>query len=191
MLAIHQLSDDYPLPTKSLHNVLEESPDESSEGSTKTASSCPTFPPWFGGTIFHVSHNSTTKDGETAEECEARSAKNADHQRHRDAEAAQGANEDGHALPRHQRNLEEEFDMVGDQLVYQTPSSNLAVAFNELKKLAQTPEVEKVRAHIIAAQVQVNEFQNDAPSYSTALARSRHSHCDRGGQHRNPEGPRP
>jgi hypothetical protein len=34
--------------------------------------------------------------------------------------------------------------MVGDQLVYQTPSANLAVAFNELNKLPHTPEVEKV-----------------------------------------------
>jgi hypothetical protein len=71
--------------------------------------------------------------------------------------------------------------MVGDQPVYQTPSANLAIAFNELDKLPHTPEVKKVRAHIIAAQVQVNEFQNDTPSYSTASARSRHSCRDRGG----------
>jgi hypothetical protein len=48
--------------------------------------------------------------------------------------------------------------MVGDQLVQQAPSANLTVAFNELEKLPQTLEVEKVRAHIIAAQVQVNAF---------------------------------
>ena len=41
--------------------------------------------------------------------------------------------------------------MVGDQLVYQTPSANLVVAFNELDKLPHTLEVEMVRAHIIAA----------------------------------------
>ena len=57
--------------------------------------------------------------------------------------------------------------MVGDQPVYQTPSANLAVAFNKLDKLPHTTEVEKVRAHIIATQVQVNEFWNDVPSYST------------------------
>ena len=48
--------------------------------------------------------------------------------------------------------------MVGDQRVYQTPNANLVVAFNELDKLPHTLEVEKVRAHIIAVQVQVNEF---------------------------------
>ena len=68
--------------------------------------------------IFHVSHVSVTKDGETAEEREAHLAKNADRQRRRDAEAAQGADEDGHGPPRHQRNLEEAFDMVDDQLGY-------------------------------------------------------------------------
>jgi len=108
--------------------------------------------------IFHVSRDSVTKDGETAEEREARLAKTVDHQCHQDAEAAQGDNEDGHGPPRNQRDLEEAFDMVGNQPVYQTPSANLAVAFNELAKLPHTPEVEKVQAHIIAAQVQVNEF---------------------------------
>ena len=43
--------------------------------------------------------------------------------------------------------------MVGDQPVYQTPSTNLVVAFNELDKLPHTLEVEKVCAHIIAAHV--------------------------------------
>ena len=62
--------------------------------------------------IFHVSHDSVTKDGETAEEREARLAKNADRQRHRDAEAAQGASEDGRGPPHHQCNLEEAFDMM-------------------------------------------------------------------------------
>jgi hypothetical protein len=105
MVAIRQLSDDSPLPTESLHNVLEESPDDYFEGSTNTIPSYPTFPPGFGGMIFHISHDSVTKDGETAEECEARLAKNADHQHRRDAEATQGTDGDGHGLPRHQRNL--------------------------------------------------------------------------------------
>ena len=64
--------------------------------------------------IFHISHDSVTKDGETVEEREARLAKNVDRQRRRDAEVAQGANEDGRGLPHHQCNLEEAFDMVGD-----------------------------------------------------------------------------
>ena len=68
--------------------------------------------------IFHVSHDSVTKDSETAEEREARLANNADRQRRRDAEVAQGADEDGHGPPHHRCNLEEAFDMVGDQPVY-------------------------------------------------------------------------
>ena len=158
MVAICKLLDDPSLPTKCLHNVLNESPNDYSKGSTKTASSYPTFPPRFGGMIFHVSHDRVTKDSETAEEREARLAKNGNRQRRRDAEAAQGADKDGHGPPCHQRNLEEAFDMVGDQPVYQTPSANLAISFNELNKLPHTPKVEKVRAHIIAAQIQVNEF---------------------------------
>ena len=81
MVAISQLLEDSPLLTKSLHHVLDESPDDSSESSTRTLSSCPTFPPGFGGMIFHVSHDSVTKDGETANEREACLAKNANHQR--------------------------------------------------------------------------------------------------------------
>ena len=54
------------------------------------------------------------------------------------------AGEDGRSLPRHQHNLEEAFDMVGDQPVYQTPNANLVIAFNELDKLPHTLEVKKV-----------------------------------------------
>ena len=113
MVAIRQLSDDPSLPTESLHNVLNESPDDYFDGSTKAVSSCPTFPLGFGGMIFHISHGSITKDGETAEEHKAHLAKNADHQRRRDAEAVQLADEDGRGPPRHQDNLEEAFDIVG------------------------------------------------------------------------------
>ena len=82
MVATRQLLDDPSLLTKSLHNVLIESPDDYSKGSTKTVSSYPTFPPGFGGMIFHVSHDSVTKDGETAEEREAHLAKKASRQHH-------------------------------------------------------------------------------------------------------------
>ena len=118
MVAIRQLLDDPSLSTESLHNVLNEILDDHSRGSTKTISSCPTFPLGFRGMIFHVSHDSVTKDSETAEEREARLANNADRQRRRDAEVAQAANKDGRGPPYHQCNLEEAFDMVGDQPVY-------------------------------------------------------------------------
>ena len=151
--SIHQLLEDSFLSTESLHHILDKSPDDSFEGSTRTLSNNPTFPQGFGGMIFHVSHDSVTKEGETIEERDAHLAKNADHQHHRDAEEAPEASEDGHGPPYHQCNLEEAFDMVGDQPVYQTPSTNLTLAFNELDKLPHTLEVEKVQAHIIAAQV--------------------------------------
>jgi len=112
MLAIRQLLEDSPLPTESLHHVLDESPDDSSEGSTRTLSSYPTFPPGFRGMIFHISHDSVTKEGETAKEHDARLAKNADRQRCQDIEVAPEGDEDGCGPSRHQRNLEEAFDMV-------------------------------------------------------------------------------
>ena len=65
--------------------------------------------------------------------------------------------------------------MVGNHTVQQTPSANLAIVFNELEKLPWTPEVEKITAHIKAAQVQVNEIRRPAPSYLTASARTRRS----------------
>ena len=79
--------------------------------------------------------------------------------------------------------------MVDDQPVYQTPSANRAITFNELDKLPHTPKVNKVQAHIIPVQVQVNEFRNDAPSYSTTSAHSRRSLHDGGGQHHGTEAP--
>jgi hypothetical protein len=95
--------------------------------------------------IFHASVDSDTKDGQTLEEREACLAKNADHQRHHDNEAAQDTNcQDANSPPCPCRNLQEEFDMVGDQPVHQTPSTNLAVAFNELEKLGQSPKVKKI-----------------------------------------------
>ena len=48
MVAIRQLSDDSPLLAESLHNILNKSPNDYSEGSIKTVSSCPTFSLGFG-----------------------------------------------------------------------------------------------------------------------------------------------
>jgi hypothetical protein len=74
MVKIRQLLSD------SLYDVLEESPCDSSEGLTKTTSTCPTFPLGFRGMIFHVSHDSATRDGENSDERDAHLAKNADRQ---------------------------------------------------------------------------------------------------------------
>jgi hypothetical protein len=74
MVSIHQFPDD------SLHSILEESPNEYSQGSTETIFTCPTFSSRFGGGIYHISHNSITKDGETFNQCDACLVKNADRQ---------------------------------------------------------------------------------------------------------------
>ena len=69
MVNIRQLLEE------SLRNILEESPNEYSEGSTKTASSYPTFNLEFGGMIFHVSHDNVTRDGKITDERNTRLAK--------------------------------------------------------------------------------------------------------------------
>ena len=61
MVAIRQILDD------SINNILEESPGLYSERSTETISTHPTFLPGFRGRIFHISHDSITRDGETSD----------------------------------------------------------------------------------------------------------------------------
>ena len=58
VVAIHQTLDD------SINDILEESPDAYSDGSTETVSTCPTFLLGFEGGIFHIRHDSVTRDGE-------------------------------------------------------------------------------------------------------------------------------
>jgi hypothetical protein len=169
MVAIRQISGD------SINDILEESPGAYSEGSTETVSNCPPFPLGFGGEIFHISHDSITRDGKTAEERDALLARNANRQHRRDEEATRAADGNPNGPPRMRRNLNEEFDMVGNQPVQQTPSANLAVVFNELEKLPWTLEVKKTIAHVKAPQVQVNEIWHPAPSYLTVSALSCHS----------------
>jgi hypothetical protein len=67
--------------------------------------------------------------------------KNADHQRRRDEEVACRADGDLNAPHRACRNLEDEFNMVGTTQCRKTPSTNLAVVFNELEKLPPTLEL--------------------------------------------------
>jgi hypothetical protein len=90
----------------------------------------------------------------------------------RDRDAAmedQGASADGANGPHHtRRNLMDEFNMVGDQPVHRTPSANIAVAFNKLDKLGQTPEIEKIHTYLMAVKVQVNDICSLPPSHSTA-----------------------
>ena len=60
--------------------------------------------------------------------------------------------------------------MVDNQQVEQTLSANLAMATHELARLPPMLEVLKIQALLKAAQVQVNDIRNPAPSFSTASA---------------------
>ena len=77
-----------------------------------------------------VSHDSIAIDGETSVQRHERQTRNADRQRRRNEEdTVQAARRDPPPLA---RNLQQEFLMVDNQQVEQTPSANLAVATHEL-----------------------------------------------------------
>ena len=145
-----------------LQTIQEENPDSESQGSTETTTEATTklllLPPFRGGAIFNISVDSPARNGETEEERTAREGRNANRAQRR-AEAAE-QQRDEHRRPIG-RNLNNEFIHVDGHDVYTTPSANLAVAANELARLAQTPEVAKVTAMLKAAHVQVNEIRQD------------------------------
>ena len=132
-----------------------------------------------------VSHDSIAIDGETSVQRRERKARNTNRQQRRNEEAENTTQADRGDPPPLARNLQQEFLMVDNQQVEQTPSANLAVATHELARLPPMPEVLKIQALLKAAQVQVNDIQNLAPSYSTATAHSRnpHSFHHDGGSH--------
>ena len=96
--------------------------------------------------VFNVSNDEPVIDGETDEQRQQREQRNADHaQRRADEEQRQ-------LVP---NNLDDAFDMVGNQQVFKTPSANVAVAMANLDRLPDTPEYQgvrtNIRAHLIAA----------------------------------------
>jgi len=103
------------------------------------------FPPWRGDFIFNVSNDEPVVDGETNEQKQLREQGNADR-------AWRRMDEEWQLAP---HNLSDAFDMVGDQPVYKTPSTNVAVAMANLDRLPDTPEYQgvrsSIRAHLIAA----------------------------------------
>ena len=123
---------------ETLHTILEESPKPYSEAS---ANSCPSFSLGLGRELFMLSHDSFAVDGETSVQCREREAKNTDRQRRRNEEAENAAQAARGDPPPLARNLQQEFLMVDNQQVEQTPSTNLAVATHELARLPPTLEV--------------------------------------------------
>ena len=93
-----------------------------------------------------VSHDSIAIDGETSvQRCE-RKTRNTDCQGRCNEEAENAVQAaGGDPLPL-ARNLQQEFLMVDNQQVEQTPSVNLAMATHELARLSQTPEILKIQA---------------------------------------------
>jgi hypothetical protein len=73
-------------------------------------------------------------------------------------------------------NLNDAFDMVGNRPVFKTPSANVAIAIESLKRLPDTPEIQNIRedlqAYLHAAMVQTNE-RAASPSASGVTSRSR------------------
>ena len=98
-----------------------------------------------------VSHDRVAIDGETSVQHHERETRNTDHQWRRNEEVediVQAAGGDPSHLA---RNLQQEFLMVDNQQVEQTPSANLAVATHELARLPPMPEVLKIQALLKAA----------------------------------------
>ena len=90
----------------------------------------PVFPPRRGDLVLNVSNDEPVVDGETDEQRQQREQRNADRAQRR-------ADEDRQLAP---RNLNDAFDMVGNQQVYKTPSANVAVAMTNLDRLPDAPE---------------------------------------------------
>ena len=127
------------------------------------------LPPFWGGAIFNVSIDNPPRNGETEEERVARENRNVNRAQRQEneaaivrAEAAQNNRLDsqGRPLPLH-RDLDEEFLCVDGHDVFKTPSTNLAVAANELARFSQMPELAKIAAMLKVAHCQVNEIHED------------------------------
>jgi len=105
----------------------------------------PIFPPRRGDLVLNVSNDEPVVEGKTDEQRQQREQRNADRAQRR-------ADEERQLTP---NNLGDAFDMVGNQQVYKTPSTNVAVAMANLDHLPDSPEYQDVRtnirAHLIAA----------------------------------------
>ena len=72
-------------------------------------------------------------DGETNDQIQQREQRNADHAQRRAHEEEQQRQ----LIP---HNLDDAFDMVGNQQVFKTPSANVAISMVNLERLPNTPE---------------------------------------------------
>lgn len=127
------------------------------------------YPPGFEGTVFMVSADEPTQDNETPEMRREREGRNARRRVRREQERHDAqARADRDRRP--QRNLADEFDLVGNRQVPKTPSANIAVAKSKLAALAATPEMQEVIDHLTAAAAQVDRMRQ-APGASGSRGR--------------------
>jgi hypothetical protein len=72
-------------------------------------------------------------------------------------------------------NLNDAFNMVGNKPVFKTPSANVVVAIESLKRLPDTPDIQNIRedlqAYLQAATVHTNE-RVVGPSASSVTSQS-------------------
>ena len=94
----------------------------------------PVFPPRRGDLVFNISNDEPVVDGETGEQRQQREQRNADRAQLR-------ADEKQQLIP---NNLDDAFDMVGNQQLFKTPSANVDVAMANLDRLPDTPEYQDV-----------------------------------------------
>ena len=77
-------------------------------------------------------------------------------------------------------NLDDAFDMVGDQQLFKTPSANIAVAMVNLDRLPDTPECQgvrtSIRANLIVAMGQIVDLlrRTQAISYTEVTSDQTH-----------------
>jgi len=114
-------------------------------------------------------------DGETDDQRQQREQRNTDRAQRRAHEEEQQRRLVPH-------NLDDAFDMVGDQQVFKTPSANVVVAMANLERLPNTLEYQDVqtsiRGHLIAAMGQMVDLlrRMQAISYTEVTSnRSRRS----------------
>jgi len=129
------------------------------------------FPPRRGDLVLNVSNDKPFLDREADDQRQQREQRNADRAQRRAEEQQR------QLVP---NNLDDAFDMVGDQLVFKTLSANVAVAMANLDRLPDTPECQglrtSIRAHLIAAMGQTPDLirRTQAISYTEVTSDQTH-----------------
>ena len=124
--------------------------------------------------VFNISNDELFIDRETDKQRQQHEQRNADRAHRR-------ADEEQHQLV--PNNLDDAFDVVGNQQVFKTPSANVAVAMANLDRLPNTPEYQgvwtNIRAHLIAAMGQTVDLLRRVQALSYIEVTSDQTHRSR------------